>query len=85
MGFCFYSLSIKKNDVLVEEYTAADYDAGTEYEVDFIVAERTKGKKTEYLVKWKVFQCSHHCTPLVLPATGLALDQCDPAVNPSNH
>ena len=40
--------------MLVEEYTAADYDAGVEYTVVFIVAEKTKGKKAEYLVKWKV-------------------------------
>ena len=57
MGFCFCSLSIKKNDVLVEVYTAADYDTGAEYVVDCIVAEKTKGKKTEYLVKWKVMSC----------------------------
>ena len=39
----------------MEEYSAADYDADADYVVDFIVAERkTKGKKKEYLVKWKV-------------------------------
>lgn len=38
----------------MEVYTAADYDTGAEYVVDCIVAEKTKGKKTEYLVKWKV-------------------------------
>ena len=54
MSYCSCSLTIKKDDVLVEEYTAADYDAGAEYVVDFIVAEKTKGKKMEYLVKWKV-------------------------------
>lgn len=54
MTKCSCSLTIKKDDVLVEEYTAADYDAGAEYVVDFIVAEKTKGKKMQYLVKWKV-------------------------------
>ena len=54
MSYCFCSLTIKKDDVLVEEYTAADYDAGAEYVVDFIIAEKIKGKKMEYLVKWKV-------------------------------
>ena len=42
----------------MEEYTAADYDAGAEYVVDFIVAEKPKGKKMEYLVKWKVIKCA---------------------------
>lgn len=54
MSKCLCSLTIKKNDVLVAQYTAADYDAGAEYVVDFIVAEKIKGKKMEYLVKWQV-------------------------------
>ena len=38
----------------VEVYSAEDYDVNADYVVDFIVADRTRGKKKEYLVKWKV-------------------------------
>lgn len=50
---------MKKKDILVEVYSATDYDLEGEYVVDYIVAERLEGKKgkknpkMEYLVKWK--------------------------------
>ena len=47
---------MENGDVPVEVYSAEDYDVNADYVVDFIVADRTRGKKKEYLVKWKVIK-----------------------------
>ena len=56
--FCVSRLCMSPNDVAVEEYTAADYDAGDgEYVVERIVAEKKINKRIWYIVKWKVKHC----------------------------
>lgn len=80
-GWLFCSSTITEGDVLVEEYSAEDYDADADYVVDFIVADRTKGKKKEYLVKWKViYMLPHHLFVLcklsyIVPRRECALPQ----------
>lgn len=44
----------QEGDARVEEYNDASYQAGDEFVVDCIVAERQKKGSWEYLVKWKV-------------------------------
>ncbi|DBB01221.1 TPA: hypothetical protein ACH3X1_001095 [Trebouxia sp. C0004] len=45
-----------KGDVPVDVHSAEDYEESEEYVVDSIVAQKGRGKKLQYMVKWKGYE-----------------------------